>query len=85
MNWNGIGSAPEKQLVMTKIDDTNGVRNEQAMYRQDHLWFAGDMYVYYSPTHWRPLTEIERLRIKNEEERKAIEQLARAKSLLGLE
>ena len=45
---------------MTKIDDGGGVRNEQPMVRRGNLWWINDgepgsMYVYYTPTHWRPL------------------------------
>jgi len=49
--------------VMTKIDDAKGVRNEQTLYRVQRdatcrsMWFTerGSMYVYYEPTHWKPL------------------------------
>ncbi len=43
--------------VMTKIDDRKGWRNEQPLKRQGNLWFLpdGSMYVYFTPTHWRPL------------------------------
>jgi hypothetical protein len=43
--------------VMTKIDDANGVRNEQTLLLYRNLWWFKDksMYVYYEPTHWRPL------------------------------
>jgi hypothetical protein len=46
---------PEKQVVMTKIDDGNGVRNEQTLYHMRGLWWFpdGSMYVYYTPTHWK--------------------------------
>lgn len=44
---------PENQEVETKIDDHMGVRNEQTLKRVGRLWYAGDMYVYYTPTHWR--------------------------------
>lgn len=46
-------------IVMTKIDDEKGVRNEQSLKRQGNLWFYSDgsMYVYYTPTHWL-LTEL---------------------------
>lgn len=42
-------------IVDTKIDDENGSRNEQRLYRVGRLWFTegGKMYVYYEPTHWR--------------------------------
>ena len=41
--------------VMTKIDDKDGIRNEQPLTRKGSLWFLSDMsmYVYYRPTHWR--------------------------------
>lgn len=51
--------SPEGQLVMTKIDDGKGVRNEQSLVRRGVLWFTDSpdaMYVYYAPTHWKPLT-----------------------------
>lgn len=52
---------PINVVVDTKIDDANGVRNEQQLkrYQRDpttrSLWFIpdGSMYVYYEPTHWR--------------------------------
>ena len=49
-------SAPDGVPVHTKIDDENGPRNEQVMTRRGNLWFAGDMYVYYRPTHWARIT-----------------------------
>lgn len=43
--------------VETKIDDTNGIRNEQMLMQtgSNRLWWLpdGSMYVYYTPTHWR--------------------------------
>jgi hypothetical protein len=47
--------APEGVVVMTKIEDEKGKRNEQTLKRQGNLWFHpdGSMYVYYTPTHWR--------------------------------
>lgn len=81
--WNTIESAPSGRLVMTKIDDSEGVRNEQPMNRSGNLWFAGEMYVYYRPTHWRELTEIEKMRIKNDAERKAIDQMESIQKLLS--
>jgi hypothetical protein len=52
---------PEAVPVMTKIDDYAGVRNQQSLKRMGRLWFFpdGSMYVYYEPTHWRPLTDEE--------------------------
>lgn len=42
--------------VETKIEDGRGSRNVQRLKRQGNLWFLpdGSMYVYYTPTHWRP-------------------------------
>jgi hypothetical protein len=51
---------PEEGLVVqTKIDDDKGCRNEQPMMRHGRLWFFhdGSMYVYYTPTHWKPIKE----------------------------
>ena len=47
---------PEHEVVETKIDDGHGLRNQTRLYRQGRLWFLADgsMYVYYTPTHWRP-------------------------------
>jgi hypothetical protein len=57
--WQTMESAPEGKPVMTKIDDGRGVRNEQIMTRKGRLWWIPTadgcgMYVYYTPTHWRP-------------------------------
>ena len=48
------------EVVLTKIDDPiRGSRNEQPLKRggsNGRLWFFpdGSMYVYYTPTHWKP-------------------------------
>lgn len=54
--WRHISTAPDKVTVLTKIDDEQGPRNEQKLKRQGNLWFFpdGSMYVYYTPTHWKP-------------------------------
>ena len=54
--WQPISTAPDGFTVETKIDDEKGVRNVQPLKRQGNLWFYpdGSMYVYYTPTHWRP-------------------------------
>ena len=62
---------------MTKIEDADGGRNEQILVRNGNRWFNGDMYVYCYPTHWRELSQMEKLRLKNEAERKAIDQMER--------
>lgn len=49
---------PRGETVDTCIMDTNGSRrNEQALVFERNLWWFPDrsMYVYYAPTHWRPL------------------------------
>jgi hypothetical protein len=48
---------PDGVTVETKIDDAKGCRNVQPLKRRGNLWFFEDesMYVYYVPTHWRPL------------------------------
>ena len=47
-------------VVMTKIDDADGCRNEQRLFRRGRLWFVhdGSMYVYYTPTHWREMDDV---------------------------
>lgn len=46
--------------VMTRIADSHGTRNEQVLTRRNRLWFlAIGEYIYYEPTHWRPLTDKE--------------------------
>lgn len=59
MRWiNCKDELPESgRLVDTKVDDRNGLRNEQRLIRQGNLWFFPDMsmYVYYKPTHWKPI------------------------------
>lgn len=46
---------PENMVVETKIDDADGCRNIQPLYRKGNLYFIPEkeMYVYYVPTHWR--------------------------------
>lgn len=60
-NWFSVDRhLPENgRKVMTKIDDSDGIRNEQTLVLQGDLWFLPDMsmYVYYRPTHWKPLHE----------------------------
>ena len=56
-DWQPIATAPERVEVMTIIADERGPRNEQSLVRKGNLWWVPDgrMYVYYDPTHWRPL------------------------------
>jgi hypothetical protein len=61
-DWRPISTAPLNTVVVTKIDDGKGPRNEgllKATQRSpEHrvMWWLpdGSMYVYYTPTHWRP-------------------------------
>ncbi len=51
---------PAGIVVETKIDDSDGVRNEGRLKRggnNGRLWFVedGSLYVYYVPTHWRSI------------------------------
>jgi len=48
---------PVGQVVETKISDTSGERNHARLKRDGRLWWteSGSMYVYYTPTHWRPV------------------------------
>jgi len=55
MNWKQVDlNTPQNVELNTKIDDANGVRNEQTMVLKGNLWWFpdGSMYAYYSPTHW---------------------------------
>lgn len=56
-NWMSAETAPEGKVVETTIDDGRSVRNQQSLKRSGRLWFVpdGSMYVYYTPTHWRPV------------------------------
>jgi hypothetical protein len=54
---------PENSVIVeTKISDRDGTRNVRKLKRGGDLWFYPDCtaFVYYTPTHWRPLTEPER-------------------------
>jgi hypothetical protein len=64
--WMPANDAPEAVVVMTKIDDGKGVRNEQMMQRIGNLWWFPDrsMYVYYRPTHYRWLTAAEEAQLR---------------------
>lgn len=53
--WHDISLAPAEVAVETKIHDEDGERNHAVLTRRGRLWFTGDMYVYYAPTHWRHL------------------------------
>ena len=59
--WIAIADQLPEGIVMTRIQDTHGIRNQQPLKFSDRLWWFGDgsMYVYYRPTHWRSLTPAE--------------------------
>jgi hypothetical protein len=44
-------------LVQVKIDDERGCRNEGRLLYESNMWWTpdGSMYVYYVPTHWKPI------------------------------
>lgn len=46
---------PEGVVVDTKVDDEKGERNNQKLLYSHNLWWFPnmEMYVYYTPTHWR--------------------------------
>lgn len=51
-NWKPIATAPEGVAVLT----LSAGGQEQVLTRSGRLWFAGDMYVYYTPTHWKEVS-----------------------------
>lgn len=59
MEWISVNKMlPENgKVVMTKIDNAEGIRNIQELKRRNNLWFFrdGSMYVYYTPTHWKEI------------------------------
>lgn len=56
--WRRIDTQPPPQdtVVETKILDYRGERNIADLKLVDRLWWLpdGSMYIYYTPTHWRP-------------------------------
>lgn len=59
-HWNTIETAPAYEEVWTKIHDDDGERNIAKLTRRGRLWFTAPtdgMYVYYTPTHWRPVDD----------------------------
>lgn len=53
--WQPISTMPEGREVLTRILDERGERNVQKLKKHSNLYWAGDMYVYYQPTHWKEL------------------------------
>lgn len=83
--WKPSHTAPIGEVVETKIDDANGERNQALLMRggSGGLWFVpdGSMYVYYTPTHWRPANPEQLENLAREAERRAQEELKRAAKL----
>lgn len=54
VEWHSLADnpAPQGTPVWTKIDNEEGVRNLEELTLRGRMWWAGDMYVYYTPTHW---------------------------------
>jgi hypothetical protein len=54
-DWQPIETAPQGELILTKIHDADGARNVAWLKRDGRLWWLrdGSMYVYYQPTHWQ--------------------------------
>lgn len=59
MEWIAVkDSMPEEgKQVWTKIDDEKGIRNVAKLRRKGRMWLMVNrpVYVYYSPTHWKPI------------------------------
>lgn len=58
-NWQPAQTAPVDQVVLTKIDDGKGLRNIAPLILHKNRWCFADMsmYVYYNPTHWKPIPD----------------------------
>lgn len=59
-DWKEINNLPPENVVVeTKIDDALGCRNVCKLKRRNSLYYSPDgyMYVYYQPTHWRPIEQ----------------------------
>ena len=54
---------PEGTYVETKIEDEHGARNRTRLVRHGQHYFlpppSEDVHIYYRPTHWRPLDDLE--------------------------
>lgn len=48
---------PNGVVVQTKLDEDDGVYIERLAKRHETFWFmtSGAVYMFYTPTHWRPL------------------------------
>ncbi len=54
-NWKPASEAPEGVVVETRVNDGEVTK----LKRRKRLWFVpdGTMYVYFTPTHYRPVAE----------------------------
>ncbi len=54
-NWKPASEAPEGVVVETRVNDGEVTK----LKRRKRLWFVpdGTMYVYFTPTHYRPIAE----------------------------
>jgi hypothetical protein len=59
--WQTMETAPVGVEIMTKIHDEHGERNIQALVKRGGLYWTPDdgMYVYYTPTHWKPVDRMD--------------------------
>lgn len=59
MKWRPIAEAPQNIVIMTRVDDGQGIRYERPLMWDGLWWLKPDtrMYVYYTPTHWMPLPD----------------------------
>lgn len=57
--WMPSDTAPQGELVEATIIDEVGHRPVERLRRSGRLWFVpdGTTYVYWSPSHWRPVEE----------------------------
>ena len=44
---------PENVEVLTKIHDKNGIRNVCILSYSNNVFWDGEIYIYYTPTHWQ--------------------------------
>ena len=65
MDWRPIETAPLNEVINTMVAGEQGPRNIQPLIATQRnkgcrvMWLFPDksMYVYYTPTHWRPLEQ----------------------------
>lgn len=70
MSWiKTTDKLPERNVVVeTKMDDFEGTSKNRKLKLIGCLWYTPDegMYVYYSPTHWRPVKDLDEEKILQE-------------------